>query len=508
MVFTCLVGLGSVSRAQDSQTLQRPKAPEEVFEGRLRWGAVWHAGSQSDPSGFLLRYSGVTPNDLGGQLWAWPLFNGIIGFTAGISREGFGVFDSATNERLTSGGLLRGHAAVTARLRLGPARLEPIVGYGYHQLSDFAVDSASVQFRAGSRHGLLLGARAQLDLGPITLEGRFEYPLPLAVADAAGARAAASGLWAAFGVRAALFRAGSVVFGLMADVAYSGDTLYATNTSVQQQGRAGLSLVIMWKDPAPAPQAEVPTGALEIALAFDGETPEAKPQLAVETAGGALAPSWGQDNQARLDSVPVGPVTVRASLEGYEPTSVTGQVAASEVAKVTVQMKKVPPKPGKLLVTVIDKATKAALENVTVVVAGESKTTDAAGVVRFGPLKPGPTTVELSAPGYGPRSEGASILPELEASVTAEMMSLKKAVPATVSGFVRSAQTGAPIAAEVRILERKLKANVDGAGAFNFQVPGGSYTITVTAKGFTSQTKQFTVKDGDQAIFNLDLQPK
>ena len=56
--------------------------------------------------------------------------------------------------------------------------------------------------------------------------------------------------------------------------------------------------------------------------------------------------------------------------------------------------------------------------------------------------------------------------------------------------------------------EAGIKAKADARGGFVFRLAGGTYTVTISAKGFVTQTKQVTVKDGDQAIFNVDLQPK
>ena len=37
---------------------------------------------------------------------------------------------------------------------------------------------------------------------------------------------------------------------------------------------------------------------------------------------------------------------------------------------------------------------------------------------------------------------------------------------------------------------------------------GRSQTVKVSAKGYITQTKTVTVRDGDQTIFNLDLFPR
>ena len=210
----------------------------------------------------------------------------------------------------------------------------------------------------------------------------------------------------------------------------------------------------------------------------------------------------------RLDDLPAGSVTVRAALDGYEAAEATAGVTAGTETPVVLRLKKQLPKVGTLVVTVIDKGTKSALAGATVTVGGKALTTDAKGTVTFTELQPGAVSVELSAAGFTPKSEAATILPGLTATVATELVSAKQRDPATVSGFVRSARGGAPVTANLTIPEASIKAKADAKGAFLFRLNGGTYTVTISAKGFVTQTKQVTVKDGDQAILNVDLQPK
>lgn len=478
------------------------KRPEELFELRLRYGVAYRTGSQSDPTGPGLGYDGLTPNDPGLQGWVWPLFDGLLGFTAGVSREGFALFDRTSNARVTGGGLVRAHGAATARFRLGPVRLEPIVGYSLNQVAEFA-DSTSPTFRSGTRHGLLLAARGLVDLGPVTIEGRFDYPLSLAATDGSGARATSTGYQAGGGVRVALLRTGTALWGLMIDAAYSTDRLTSTIDASQQHVRGGLSVDLQWKEEEKAAQ----LAALKVSVVFDADgAPAPKARVAVQ--GAPTSPSLDETGTGRLDELSPGAVTVRATLDGYDDAEASTTLSAGTEAPVVLRLKKQAPKVGSLIVTVIDKETGAALAGATVVINGASATTDSKGLARVTELAPGAVTVELSAPGFTAKTEAATILPGLEATVNTALVSAKRRDPATVSGFVRSARGGAPVKANLVIPEANIKAKADDSGSFVFRLVGGTYTVTISAKGFTTQTKQVTVKDGDQAIFNVDLQPK
>lgn len=495
----------SAQEAGVSSTATAPtRRSEELFELRPRFGVVYRSGGQAD-QGPGLTYDGLTLNDPGLQAWVWPIFDR-LGFHASFAREGFALFDRASNARITGGGLIRAQGAATARFRLGPVRLEPVAGYSLNQVAEFG-DSSAPTFRPATRHGLLLAARGLVDLGPVTIEGRFDYTLGLSAADGQGA-ATSSGLQAGGGVRVALFRTGTLLWGLMADAAYVSDTLQGMASGVratQSLVRTGLSVDLQWKE------AERPAfAALRVTVLRDEDGSAAQAaRVLIQAPGGERQPGLDASGSASVGELePGGTATVDASLEGYESQRAAIALSSGVEAPVVLRLKKQAPKVGSLLVTAIDKATKSALAGATVVVNGVSLVTDVKGTARFGDLAPGPVSVEFSAPGFTTKSEAATIIPGVEGTVSTELVSAKKRDPATVSGFVRSARTGAPVNANLEIPEASIKAKADAKGAFAFRLTGGSYTVTISAKGFATQTKLVTVKDGDQAIFNVDLQPK
>jgi hypothetical protein len=500
--------VSSVVHAQSSETsvstgATATKRSEELFEIRLRYGLAYRSGSQRD-MGPGLGYDGLTPNDPSIHAWVWPILDGLIGFSAGFGREGFALFDRTTNARVTGGGLLRGQAAATARFRLGPARLEPVIGYSLAQIADFG-ESTTPTFRPGTRHGLLLAARGLVDVGPVSIEGRFEYPLSLAATDGSGATARSSGLWVGGGVRLALVRTGTALWGLMLDGAYSNDSLVsASTTSAQSHFRGGVALDLQWKDPEPTVQ----VGSVRVTVQLDTGAPAPQARLTLETSAGTQAAALDENGVARLTDLSPGSLTARATLEGYEAAETTTSVATGTEAAVVLRLKKEAPKLGSLVVTVVDKSTKSALAGASVKVGERSASTDARGSVRFDSLKPGAVNVDVAAAGFGTLSEATTIVAGVEGNVGLELTSAKKREPATVSGFIRSASDGSPVNANLEIPEAAIKTRADAKGSFVFRLTGGTYTVSISARGFSTQTKQVTVKDGDQAIFNVDLQPK
>jgi hypothetical protein len=123
-------------------------------------------------------------------------------------------------------------------------------------------------------------------------------------------------------------------------------------------------------------------------------------------------------------------------------------------------------------------------------------------------LNPGPVSIKVTAPSFTTGEDAASVVAGVNSEVVITLVPEKKQVPATLSGQVRNARGGKPVAARLELKELKQTVSCDESGQFSLQIPGGKYTIRISATGFVTQTKTVTVRDGDQAIFNLDLAPK
>jgi hypothetical protein len=78
-------------------------------------------------------------------------------------------------------------------------------------------------------------------------------------------------------------------------------------------------------------------------------------------------------------------------------------------------------------------------------------------------------------------------------------------VPGAISGVIHG-EAGQPVTARISVAELGVYTRADGQGAFRFDVPPGRYTLTVEAEGYLPQTKVITVGQGEQHIYNLELQ--
>jgi hypothetical protein len=476
---------------------------DDVWQLRARYGVAIRSGREDD-SGPGLSYQGFTPNDVALSGWVWLLFGDHLGFTFGAQREAFALVDGATV--VTSGGLLRAHVGPTGRVRLGPARLEAAASYLFHQLPVFGtVDAPS--FSPVQRHGILLAARGLVDLGPVTLEGRFEYPLALAHV---GRAVSSQGLGVGGGLRVQLFRTGNVRWGLMAEVQWHQDSMSSTDAAValaasQSVVRTGLALDLQWKVPDALEQ-PLPASLVLRAMSAEGAVPNASITL---TAEGQASRELTTDSagEARVAELPAGSWRASARAPGFLAAEGAIALRPGESGALDLALPKEPPKVGTLKVSVIAFETKAPLA-ATLDINGRAVVASEAGVATLDGLAPGPVMVKASLAGFKVGEEAASIVAGRETELTITLVPEKKAVPATLSGLVRSARGGKPVTATLEIRELQLNLSADQAGAFTTQLPGGKYTIRIAAPGFRPQTKTVIVRDGDQAIFNVDLTPQ
>ncbi|MBL9038741.1 MAG: hypothetical protein JNG84_09525, partial [Archangium sp.] len=345
-------------------------APDEAWEARLQAGLSSRSGSWQAPSR-TLTYDGLSLESVAVRGWAWLLLD-VLGLAAALELDAFGVFDQGA--RVAGVRLARAHLGPTARLRLGPARLEALVAYALHTVPAFDTAEPST-LTAVMRHSVLLGARAFVDVGPVTIEGRFEAPLP-------------SGYSVGGGVRVKVARTGSLVWRVMAEGGYSVDS-YANAVGLQQVVRAGVGLDLAWQALPEVPH----TGAVRVSVSTDDGEPLMEPVLSVETAAGPLRVRLDALGTARLPDVEAGPVSATLRIDGYEPALARVEVMAGGEAHLQLALRRV--RRGALVVTVRDAETHAPLAGALVALGAARLRTNDAGQVTLPDLAPGATAVEV-----------------------------------------------------------------------------------------------------------------
>ncbi|QSQ19407.1 carboxypeptidase regulatory-like domain-containing protein [Pyxidicoccus parkwayensis] len=474
---------------------------------RLRYGVSLRDGQQADV-GPGLTYDGMTPNDLAAVGTGWV--GRWLGAWAGVQREAFDLKEGSL--RITGGSLLRASVGPRARLFLGPVRAEVGAGYGFAQLPLFG-DSAEPVLARGVRHAALVNGRVvvPLFLG-LKLEARGELPVTLSAKDASGAEAEATGYSAGGALLVPLKRAGAWGGTLVLDFQHVRDTVTLADgtRSEQRLRRVGAALEFTWNDFTPAPVVaspppeRVPMGALSL-RALDAETGAALPGARVVLGDVERV----ADAQGVVEvELPPGEVTARVSAEGFAPAEGRATVEDGVRAALEVRASRLPPPTGGLRVTVVNAQSGVPLPGVRVAVGATEVRTDMMGQARVKDLAPGPVAVTVKSPGFRTAEEAAVVVAGQEAALSVPLASERKSGPATLAGQVRSTRAGKPLAATLRIPLAKVRTRTDAKGAFSVRVKGGTYRITISAPGHLSQTKTVKVRDGEQAIFNVDLFPR
>ncbi len=500
----CLARLALVFLVLASLPSARAEQVAEHASLRLRYGVALRDGQQADV-GPGLTYEGLTPNDLAlvGTGWVGPW----LGAWAEVQREAFDLKEGSL--RITGGSLLRASVGPRARALLGPVRAEVGAGYGFAQLPLFGSTEAPVLAR-GVRHAALVNGRVlvSLFLG-LKLEARGELPVALAVRDATGAKAEATGFSAGGALLVPLKSAARWGGTLVLDFQHVRDTVTLADgtRSEQRLRRVGAALELAWRDAPPAsssPPARVPAGALSLQV-LDAETGAPLPGARVVLGDVERV----ADARGRVEAeLPPGEVAARVSAEGYAPAEARATVEEGGRAALELRTRRLPPPTGALRVTVVNAQSGVPLPGVRVTVGAKEVRTDMMGQAGVKDLPPGPVAVAVKSPGFRPAEEAAVVVAGQETALSVPLSSERKSGPATLTGQVRSTRGGQPLAATLLIPQAKVRTRTDAKGAFNVRVRGGTYRITISARGHLSQTKVVKVRDGEQAIFNVDLFPR
>ncbi len=469
--------------------------PAERVSVRLRYGLAFREGAQE--AGPAVTYGGMTPNDV--ALGATVFSAGWLGAWAGVQREGFSL--SRGGEAVTRAGLLRASVGPAARVFLGPVRAELSAGYGFAQLPVFSSSTGQVRIIPTARHAALVGARVLVPLpGSLRAEVRGELPVALG--------ASSNGFAAGGALLIPVLRRGEWSGAVALEYQYVRDALTTADGGVSRQSisRAGVAFELSLGG---ADSARPETGELVLSV-VDADTGSPLPEARVVlTAGGVEQAPRVAGVDGRLTDVPLPPgeVLARVSAGGYLPAEGRVTVTAGERAELVVRVRP-EPRVGTLRVTVVDARGNTPLPGAAVSVGTTQVLTDAAGQVRLEGLGPGPLEVKVSAEGFRTMQEAVVIVAGTETELPVSLVFGRQGALATLSGQVRSVRKGKPLQALLVIPEAKIRRRTDARGTFQVQLKQGRYRLVFSAPGHLSQTKVVTVRDGEQAIFNVDLFPK
>ncbi|RKI00827.1 hypothetical protein D7Y15_37275 [Corallococcus sp. AB030] len=488
----------------------RAQAPEsERASLRFRYGLSSRQGEQVDV-GPGLTYSGLTPNDVALTLMGWA--GEYLGGQVDLQREGFELRDASS--RVTGGSLVRGSLGPRGRLSLGPVRLELGAGYGFAQLPLFGGFTYAPVLQRGVRHAALISGRVLVALpAELQLEARGEVPLTLSAHAADGLKASSSGYVVGAALSYPVVRRDGWTGRVLLDVQQAHDTMELEASglrSEQRMRRIGLGFEVAL---GPGPRIiECPVHGYVPIQVVDADTgaPLVGARVRVPS---LLQPGTTEekvtDAQGRvMVNLPTGEQSAQVSLEGYDSATERTTVNFVENPDLEIRLHNKAPKTGSLKLKVVQGKDSAPVADVQVVSGKAQLRTNKAGELLLEGLEPGPVAVSMSAPGFRATEEAAVVVAGQTSELVVVLSQDRKGELATLVGQVRSARNGQPLVATVTIAQAKVRTRTDKSGTFTARVRGGTYRITLSAAGHVTQTKMVTVREGEQAILNVDLFPR
>jgi acid phosphatase len=206
-------------------------------------------------------------------------------------------------------------------------------------------------------------------------------------------------------------------------------------------------------------------------------------------------------------SVPAGTYSVTASHSGYVNQTNSVTVSPATTSTLNFQLTAASTtNPGTISGRVTNISTGGAISGATVSYSGASTTTDTNGNYSFTNVTPGTYNVSASHSGYFVETKSVTVN-----SGAISALSFALATGGKVAGTVTNS-SGAVIAnASVTItggsISTTVKTTTNSSGVYNSNwVPVGTYTVTVAATGFTTQSQTATITTGNTTTLNFKLQ--
>jgi phosphatidylinositol-3-phosphatase len=207
-----------------------------------------------------------------------------------------------------------------------------------------------------------------------------------------------------------------------------------------------------------------------------------------------------------LSNVPAGTYTVTASQTGYANQSKSIQVTAGATATLDFQLTATTTGSGAITGKVTNVSTGGAIAGSTVTYSGGSATTDTNGNYILSNVAAGTYNVTATRTGYISETKSATV-----ASGATTTLNFAMATGGKIAGTVTSSAGAAIAGATVHIsggaVTTTLNVTTSSTGSYNSGwIPIGTYTVTVSANGFTTQTQSAAVTTGNTTTLNFKLQ--
>lgn len=206
-------------------------------------------------------------------------------------------------------------------------------------------------------------------------------------------------------------------------------------------------------------------------------------------------------------NVPAGTYNLTASQSGYN--SQTGSVTVTAAAGATLNFQLTPMStsgPGTISGQVTNVSTGGAIAGTTVSFSGGSTTADSAGHYSFTGVAAGTYNVSASHSGYFFETKSATVNSGSTSTLNFALATGGK-VAGTVTNSSGAAISGATVNISGGSIATTVNTTTSSTGTYNSNwIPVGTYTVTVSATGFTKQSQTVNVPTGNTATLNFKLQ--
>ena len=197
-----------------------------------------------------------------------------------------------------------------------------------------------------------------------------------------------------------------------------------------------------------------------------------------------------------LTNVNAGTATVTASLSGYQ--TATDQVTVTAGTATTANFTLVPSTGSSGTVTgkITNISNGAALSGATVKWSTTAASSNSSGIYALGNVTSGSQTLTASATGYLPRTATVNVATGATATLNFQLSTAGK-IQVTAKNSAGAIDAGATITITGGIISTTVKGTTNSSGVFTTNwIPVGSYTVTISETGHTTQSKSATVTAG------------
>ena len=237
----------------------------------------------------------------------------------------------------------------------------------------------------------------------------------------------------------------------------------------------------------------------------DSSTGAAISGATVSYSGGSTATD--SSGAYTLNNVPAGTYNVTASQSGYTNVTSSVTVNAATASTLNFQLAAVPTTgAGTLTGQVTNISTGGAVSGTTVSYSGGSATTDSTGHYTFTNVTAGTYNVTATHSGYFVETKSVTISAGTTSTLNFALATGGK-VGGTVTNSAGAVIAGASVTITGGSITTTVNTTTNSSGVYNSNwIPVGTYTVTVSATGFTQQSKTVNVPTGTTATLNFTMQ--